>query len=236
MSKRSPHRSPPRLAGHRVLRGGKTPRAIGLHIAALYLASGLTLSAHGQGGIGLCGNPHDNGAAFGPFDYRTATSFERNIVENAHFTPSVETLKKGSTGTLGGDLHYTLNVFPNHARALYAMGRLGERLKTNRPPGAKYLIECYYDRAVRYAPDDALVRVLYAIYLIEHKRTQEARTHLEQAEHGADNPQVAYNLGLAYCDLQEYDKALAYAKKAREKGIALTGLQKQLERAGKWRD
>lgn len=235
MSKRSTHPSPARSVIFFLSCGNSLTKPFRVSAAALYVALGLTVPAYGQGGIGLCGNPHDNGPAFGPFDYRTATSFERNIVENAHFTPSVETLQKGNTSSLGGDLHYTLNVFPNHARALYAMTRLGERLKTNRPPGAQYLIECYYDRAVRYAPDDALVRVLYAIYLIDHKRPREARPHLEQAEQGADDPQVAYNLGLAYFDLEEYDKALVYAKKARQMGIALTGLQKQLERAGKWR-
>lgn len=207
-----------------------------LGVAAVYLALALSIPAHGQGRIDLCGDPHDNGPAYGPFDYRAATSAEKEIVERVHFTRSVETLQKGNTGTLGGDLHYTLNVFPNHARALYAMERLGERLKTNRPPGAKYLIECYYDRAVRYAPDDALVRVLYAIYLIEHKRTEEAKVHLEQVEQGADNPQIAYNLGLAYFDLQEYDRALVYAKRARQLGITLTGLQQRLEHAGKWRE
>lgn len=236
MSSRSTRHSPTRTVSVRMKCSHDSGKTLRLGVAAVYLALALAIPAHGQGGIGLCGNPHDNGPAYGPFDYRTATASEKEIVERVHFTPSVETLQTGNTGTLGGDLHYTLNVFPNHARALYAMTRLAERLKTNRPPGAKYLVECYYDRAVRYAPDDANVRVLYAIYLIDHKRPQEARVHLDQAERGIDDPQVTYNLGLAYFDLQEYDKALVYAKKARQMGIALTGLRTRLERAGKWRE
>lgn len=182
---------------------------------------------------GLCG-PLEN--AFGPFDYRTATYDQKHIVEGAHFTPAVETLRSGSRGSIGADIDYTLRVFPNHPRALFAMTRLGERYGGQRPPGARYPVECYYDRAIRFQPDDSSVRVLYAIFLIDRKRPEEARSHLSRAEQGADDPQVAYNLGLAYFDLREFDRSLEFAHVAYKAGIAVPGLRAKLTRAGKWKD
>lgn len=199
-------------------------------------ALGAPDAGYAQASLGLCGNPHDNGAAFGPFDYRTATPYQRGVVESFHFTPSVETLRKGESGTLGGDLHYTLNVFPNHPRALYAITRLAARQKTNQPTGAKFLIECYYDRAIRFAPDDAAVRVLYAHFLIERNRGSEAKPHLVLAEHGADDPQVAYNLGLAWVSLGDNEKALQMAKRAYDAGLQFPGLRDKLKAAGAWRE
>lgn len=189
--------------------------------------------AHAQAISGLCG-PLEN--AFGPFDYRTATPFQKQLVEGAHFTPDVEMLRRGVSSHIGGDIDYTLRAFPNHPRALYAMTRLGQRHKGGRPPGAKYPVECYYDRAVRFQPDDAAVRVLYAIYLIDRNRSSEARVHLEQAELGANDPQIAYNLGLAYFDLKEYRRSLEFAHRAYASGIAVQGLRDKLTRAGKWKD
>lgn len=188
----------------------------------------------GSNVIGICG-PLEN--AFGPLDYRTASPAERRLVEGAHFTPSVETLQRGNRGVLGADIDYTLRVFPNHPRALYAMTRLAERTKSTKPPGALYPIECYYDRAVRFRPDDAVVRGLYAMFLIRENRGDEARVQLKAAEElGPNDAQVVYNLGLAYFDLKELDRSLAFAKRAYAMGIPFPGLRDKLKRAGKWRD
>lgn len=181
---------------------------------------------------GLCG-PIEN--AFGPFDYRTVDRQSKHLVESAHFTPQVETLRSAATGRLGGDIDYTLRAMPNHPRALMAMVRLSERLKKSQPPGAQYPAECYFDRAVRFTPDDAMVRVLYGNYLAQRSRAAEARQHLAAAEANADgDAQVIYNLGLAYFELKDYDKAAGFAKKAQEMGIQFTGLQQRLQRVGKW--
>src|SRR5262245_56299958 len=58
--------------------------------------------------------------AAGPADYRIASDYLIRLVENAHFTPDVEMLNRGKSSTVGGDLAYTLRVFPNHPRALKA--------------------------------------------------------------------------------------------------------------------
>lgn len=182
--------------------------------------------------LGICGSL-ENG--FGPYDYRVVDSHSKWLVESAHFPPQVETLRAGSRGTIGADLDYTLRALPNHPRALMAMMRLSEHLKTSRPPGAQYPAECYFDRAVRFTPDDAMVRVLYGNFLAQRGRATEAKQHLAVAEANAgSDAQVIYNLGLAYYELKDFDKAVSFAKKAREMGIQFTGLQQRLQRVGKW--
>ena len=75
-----------------------------------------------------CGDPFHN--HFGPYDYRTATKAQRDIVESYHFTHAVETLQHGqSTTNIGADIAYTLRVFPNNPRALSAMAELARREK-----------------------------------------------------------------------------------------------------------
>lgn len=115
------------------------------------------------------------------------------------------------------------------------MVRLSERLKTPQPPGARYPAECYFDRAVRFSPDDAMVHVLYGNYLAKRGRAAEARQQLAAAEANVGtDAQVTYNLGLAYFELKDYEKAAGFAKNAQEMGIQFTGLQQRLERVGKW--
>lgn len=207
-----------------------------LTLGALHSAAALAQATRGlpASPTGLCG-PLDN--AFGPFDYRTARRQDIEIVERYHFTPQVEALTGGESGSLGGDLDYTLRAFPNHPRALLSLIRLGERNRSPRVAGAKYPIECYFDRAIRFQPEDAQVRVLYAHYLTRHKRLEEARRQLIAAERGdPTDPQILYNLGLGYADLNDYDRALEYAHKAYASGISFPGLRERLVRANRWRD
>jgi tetratricopeptide (TPR) repeat protein len=183
---------------------------------------------------GICG-PLDGPRQFGPFDYRTATAAQKNIVERAHFTPSVEALQKGNTTVyIGGDIAYTLRVFPNHPRALHAMTRLAKRYDGLAPPGSHYPVECWFDRAIRFRPDDATVRILYALYLIPQGRNDEARKQLVHAEKAPIDAQANYNLGLAYFELKEYDRAVEFARKAYGEGVAFPGLRDKLAGVGKW--
>lgn len=210
------------------------------YVAASVLYASVSASAAAQtivpdsaGGLGLCG-PLENG--YGPFDYRTATREQKSLVERVHFTPAVETLRSGSTGTIAGDLDYTLRAFPNHLRALSALSRYAQRVGQTMLQGAHYPVECYFDRAIRFAPDDPQVRVLYSFYLMKQRREKEARTQLSVAESaGNDDPQVSYNLGLAYLELGDYDRSVAFAKKAYAGGIAVPGLRNRLTAAGKWK-
>jgi tetratricopeptide (TPR) repeat protein len=174
--------------------------------------------------------------AYGPYDYRTATEFQKQLVEGAHFTPQVESLQRGiNNRQFGGDIDYTLRAFPNHPRALLAMKRLGDRERKAKARGATYPVECYFDRAVRFAPDDPAVRVVFGHYLIDKGDAAGARKQLELAREKAhDNANLSYNLGLAYFDLKDYALAREYAKRAYELGFPLDGLKKKLQQAGQW--
>lgn len=203
-------------------------------VAVTAFGTTMAQAAEPRSPSGLCGTLQ---ASVGPIDYRNANRHLLQDVETNHFTPQVESLRAGVSGPIGADLDYTLAVFPNHPRALTTMARLGAMQRTSKPTGAKYPVECYFDRAARFVPDDAMVRVLYGIYLAKQNRPDEAREQLGLAEKFSDdNPQIVYNIGLGYVELQDYDRAVLFAKKAREMGIALPGLRERIQRAGKWTD
>lgn len=172
--------------------------------------------------------------AYGPFDYRTDKS-KLGIVEQYHFGPAQESLTQ-KTG-LGGNIDYTLRAFPNHHRALMSMMKLGAREKVAKVSGADYTVECYMVRAETFRPDDAMVKVIYGLYLMQSGRPKDAVGKLESARQiDSQNANVHYNLGLAYFDLKKYDEALESAHRAYGAGFPLPGLRDKLKRAGKWRD
>jgi tetratricopeptide (TPR) repeat protein len=172
--------------------------------------------------------------AYGPFDYRTSRD-KLYIVEGAHFTADVESLRRGASGSIGGDLDYTLRASPNHHRALIAMANLGRKLNTEQPPGAKYTVPCYFDRAIRFAGNDGVVRLIFGTYLSRVGKRPEALRQLEVAESlDPNNANVHYNLGLLYFDMKDYPKARLNAQRAYELGFTLPGLRRKLEEAGQW--
>lgn len=175
---------------------------------------------------------------WGPKDYRKLTYFEKNLVENAHFTPSVELLQSGvSSAQVGGDIDYTLRAVPNHARALLSMSKLTVKEKKLRPAGASYEIGCYFERAIRFQPDDPDVRMVYGYHLLRHGDKQGAIRELEKARDiGGGGANLHYNLGLGYFEAGEPDKALEEARRAYALGFPLPGLRDKLKRAGKWVD
>lgn len=177
--------------------------------------------AHGQGG-----------------DYTNADDRQGlAVVEQFHFTPQVERLIRGNTDSLGGDIGYTLEHFPNHHRALAAMARLALRDKTSQPHGAKYTIECYFDRALRFKPNDARVHALFGGYLLSLKQTEPALEQLRTAATLApDNAVNHYNLGLLYLQRKDYPAARAAAQKAYALGFPLPALKNKLIAAGQWQE
>lgn len=207
-----------------------------IHQISLGLAASCALStAWAQG---LCGDPFHN--HFGPYDYRSATKPTLDMVERIHFTTGIEIMTTPGTTTLANmaaDVAYTLHVFPNHHRALITMMRLGERHKTDRPPGAKYTVECYFWRAVQYKPDDNVARLLYVQFLAKNGQKDKALGQLEEAQRLAgNNPMSAYNIGLVAYDLGAYDLALTQARAAAANGFPRKGLEEKLRKSGHWAD
>lgn len=169
-------------------------------------------------------------------DYTNADDREGlEVVERFHFTLPVETLAHGISGSLGDDLGYTLEHFPNHHKALAALAKLGLRDKTPQPSGAKYSITCYFDRAIRFVPGDAKVRQVYGAYLLASGQTDLALIQLEEAARlDPNNPTTNYNLGLMYVKKKDYARARAYARKAYALDFPLAGLKNKLIAAGQW--
>jgi len=181
----------------------------------------------------VCGSLEN---AYGPFDYRTDKK-QLPVVDHFHFRPQVENLVKGTTGSVGADIDYTLRAFPNHHRALMAMVRLGDKLRIDKPVGASHSVECYLQRAARFRADDGMVSMIYATYLAKKGRGAEALNHLNRAvESGEGSANLYYNSGLIYFDLKDYEKSLAYAQKAYQMGYPLPGLRDKLKRSGKWQE
>lgn len=209
----------PSLAGAKIVLG------------LLVLGLGFQQSSWAQTESDACGSLAN---AYGPFDFRVDRD-KLVVVETHHFTPSVQNLIRGATGTLGQDLDYTLRAYPNHPGALSAMAKLADRDRTDRPNGSTYTVDCWFIRALRFRSNDHLVRMLYANTLIQKKRTAEASAQLDiVANLLSDNPFSFYNLGMLYFDLGEFDKAAAQARKAQELGFPRMNLIEKLKVNGHW--
>jgi tetratricopeptide (TPR) repeat protein len=219
-------------------------RWVRMALVALLAAAG-TVRVHAQAAEQPCGSLAN---AYGPFEYR----FDRfkpipgdhlshqghlQVVEAFHFTPEVEALIRGKAGSIATDLDYTLRAFPNHHRALSALMRYWERAKSPQPGNLPRPAECYFERAVRFQPDDTTARMLYAMFLHKDKRGAEARQQLEYATtYAADNAFTHYNIGLVYFDLGEPANALSQAHRALALGFPRMELKNRLVAIGKWQE
>lgn len=173
---------------------------------------------------------------FGPFDYRSASKENLEVVESQHFTENIKNLIRGEDAFLGDDLSYTLVRFPNHYPALQAIVKLSMREKDVRPLSAHYSVECFFDRAMRFRPGDGIVRMLYANYLLKLKgRGEEALEQYQEAvKIQPEHANINYNIGLLYLKAKNYEQSVVHAKKAYRLGFPLPGLRNKLKRAGKW--
>ncbi len=196
-------------------------------IALVITGAGLTVQAQSN-----CGNLQNH---YGPFDYRVERD-KALQVEKHHFNADVESLRRGQSGAnIAGDIEYLLRVFPNHHKGLNALMRLGVKVKSEHLVGAAFPVECYFERALRFQPNDAIARMLYANYLVIHKRPAEAAQQLEVSTGlAADNPFTHYNIGLMYMDLKDYPRALAQAHRAIELGFSKPDLKQRLVAAKQW--
>lgn len=213
--------------------------AFALCIAA---GSGHVIAAGADLNDMMCGELRNH---FGPFDYRTASAFNKRLVETPHFHPQFAAVIAGKRiaekREVMDDLNYTLRVFPNHPGALMAIDRAGIIYKSERPPKADWTLECYYQRAKRYAPDDGIVYYTYASYLQRRGRVKDSREQLERAVElletdSRTNGNILYNIGLAWFELREFEKAQDYAERAEREGFNLPGLKAKLQRGGHWKD
>jgi tetratricopeptide (TPR) repeat protein len=193
-------------------------------------------------GYEACGMIERIDGGYGPYDYTNPSDVRDKlpVVNLHHFNARVENLIGGfkdESPRPTGDISYVLHAFPNHHRALNAMVRLSWKENTPKPVGSRYNVDCWFDRAIRWRPEDGMVRMIYGNYLSSSrvKRFKEAIPHYELAEQKLkNNPNLFYNMGLLYFNLKDYEKSRDYAHKAYAGGFPLSGLKDMLVKAGKW--
>ena len=200
--------------------------------------------AMGWVGQDLYGVPcQGKGQGFGPYDYNDPQLQKRipgsplYLVEIAHFTPHVQELAKGlgsHHSTNANNLDYTLRAFPNHHKALWVMIRF--YLNEGRPRFPQSVIppaECYLQRAIKFRPKDAVLYMLYGIYLHLAGMPEKATSYYEKSLSLDSNlAEAHYNYGLLLVDEKKYKEALKQAKQAYELGYPLPGLRERLKEAG----
>lgn len=204
-------------------------------LAGVLIALFGSSAAFAQAADSSCGTLASPGQ-YGPYDFRTDRDKVQIVLIN-HFTPAVEALLPTRLGPPGGDIDYTLRALPNYHRALIAMMRLGEKEKTPQPRGSTHSIDCWFQRAILFRPDDAVVRMIYSTYLNSRGRLPDANTQLEfSTAYAKDSAFTHYNIGLHYLALKNYDKALVQAHRAMALGWTQTELREELQRLGKWHE
>ena len=218
----------------------------GLICAALCMAAAWAPApATAQVNAAMCGRI--GGGQSGPWEYRSERwDFNNRVflkgmlanVEFNHFPPNTELLIKPKFYKFIDDIVYTLERWPNHHRALATLMRLTERLNTDYPEKATLPAECWFERATRFAPDDTVVRGLYADFLRQRKRDADAVLQMQQMERfGTGSAMTHYNLALLYLDLKRPQDALVQAHKALAVGHPNLGAVRQrLVDGGHWRE
>jgi tetratricopeptide (TPR) repeat protein len=217
------------------MNAGFRPVGVGVSVLVLALVAGPALALDEVApGCGALEN------SYGPFDYRDSSKKANLLlVEKFHFTPDVESLTKADKHELAGNIDYTLRAFPNHHRALMSLLNLAAKMgKLNsKMVGNSFPVECYFIRAEAFRPEDAAVKMIYGFYLLKLGQQQKAVGKLEAAKAiAANDPNIYYNLGLAYVELKQYDKALENAHRAYALGFPLPGLKNLLVKAGAWHE
>jgi Flp pilus assembly protein TadD, contains TPR repeats len=172
--------------------------------------------------------------AFGPFDYYDSRNAdELKDVNGNHLHRVITGVQSTTNPTLAiNNIDYMLRAFPNHPQVLRLMTEYflkGGKSYEHRSP------ECYFDRAVRFAPNDGNVRMLLGVYLLRKGNAQDARVQLEKArELMPESADAAYNLGALDYREKRYQEAKDNAVKAYSLGYPLPALRDNLRKLGYW--
>lgn len=182
------------------------------------------------------------GNSYGPYDYTNPKNRGQQLflVESAHFDERVKRLvEEIGDSTIISDLDYTIRAFPNHHQALYAVTRYWFLPDSNKRVTNKRMVtppECYFQRAIKFKPDDGTVKMLYGLFLHRLNMYEKALAIYNEAEKlQPESTQLAYNIGLLYFDMKKYKEALSYAEKAYANGYPLPDLKNKLKKEGLWK-
>ena len=149
-----------------------------------------------------------------------------------HLQPAFDAMKRGDWKSAHENFEFILRVFPNSPQALNGISELCV-LKWRSPFCDA---DSWFEQAVAVNPDIATTWVIYGIHLQRERHPLQAIEKLQHAlKLRPDDLNAHYNLGLAYFDLKDYDKANEQAQKSYALGAQLPGLRDKLKRAGAWR-
>ena len=166
--------------------------------------------------------------------YNPGTSTdEKAIFENVHsyhLQPAYDALKRGNWKSAHDNFEFILNGFPNSPQALNGMSELC----VNKWKSPQCDADSWFDKAIGRNPSIATTWVIYGIHLERKKLPREAVEKFEHAlELNPDDINAHYNLGLAFFDLKEYDKANEQAQTSYALGAPLPGLRDKLDAGGR---
>jgi len=186
-------------------------------------------------------NPMDEQNVYDIRIARTTSSLMVDVkqAERLHFEHLEADFRSGEATrnprTMWSELEYMVRRYPNHIGALSMLDRLSALLKTDEFRGAMNSVDCHFQRAIAFVPDDADVRTVYGIYLLKRNRLDDGIAQLHEAERMRPNSgNVQYNLGLAYVSKKDLDRAREHAIRAYRMGFGLPGLKEKLRSAGRW--
>ncbi len=211
-----------------------------LALAALIVMLAPASQAHAQQRVfvGSCGALEN---AYGPWNYTDPVHYKEKlpIVEKIHFFRAIEQLDPskvdGMATGVGRNIDYVLRAFPNHHRGLDAMGRWHVQTGLAKPPGSRYSVDCWFERAMKFQPADGMVRMLYGIYKARLGQNEEALEYYSHAEAlMPESSELHYNLGLLLTNLDRHEDALPHAQRAYAMGFPLPGLKRRLIKSGHW--
>lgn len=189
-----------------------------------------------------CGDPFHN--AYGPYDYTNPTDVREKlpIVEDYHLTDQIyrDALSGKVVDMLAGHLDYTLRAFPNHHKALYAMGMYQAALAQTDKSQLRsvtqrfHSAECYFQRALQFRPIDSGVHGTYGLYLNKIGKVKEALESMQRAlQIDPESVEYNYDIGLIYLKLNNLEQASVHASKAYRGGYPLPYLRDELRRRGR---
>jgi hypothetical protein len=226
--------------------GKATRRMVGIvTVAAFCILSGPAFADEDD-----CGNfDSSDYGGIGPWDYyhpssRVPTGEDPmgriKRVENVHFQRQWEYVSpRVGSYKIANEVIYTLLVFPNHPRALWTLSRL-EKLRgplknyASNPRVPKMTVECFFDRALRFRPNQSPIWMIYGMHLHSRGRLADAREAYQTAKRlGEDSTQFHYNFGLLLVDTKELDLAEDSARVAYSRGYQQSGLKDQLAKLGR---
>lgn len=186
--------------------------------------------------------------SYGPFDYTNPlhVKYKLNVVEEYHFTKETELLLPERKGAYKGQvriggMQYTLIAFPNHHKALRGLAQyhilFQYDIKQGKKKPSEPAVECWFQRAIRFAPKDATVRIIYATYLKQISRYDEADKLYQQGINlDPERLSYRYNYGLFLVEQKKYNEALVQAKLVYQNNYPKDSLKQKLITVGFWSD